>query len=276
MKPSDIPHKNKLGDKTLFKISRFKEKIKKTSPHKHEGYHELIFLSQGEGFHWVETKEFKVTAPELYFLRSGQVHHWQFTAIPRGFVLLFKEEFFDPVREAPLIELIRNFTDAVRILLPEAAGISFIFEDIFKEYQHPTDFSDQLINGYLRALFSKMLKQAEAKGQAASTPTLLHDRFLRLIAEKCPELHTVRQFAVLLNTSPQNLNAACRKHTQKSAGEHIAAQLLLEAKRYILHTEKSIGEIADLLHFNDASYFIKFFKRYEKRTPLKFREQHFG
>lgn len=276
MKPLEIPHKNKLGDNNLFKISRFKEKIKKTSPHKHEGYHELIFLSQGEGFHWMETQEFKVTPPELYFLRPGQVHHWQFTAIPRGYVILFKEDFFDPVREAPVLELIWHFTDHLRIILPDSAGISLIFADIFDAYQHPNEFSDQLITGYLRVLFSKMLQLSETKGKAASAPALLHDRFLKLIGEKCPALHTVGQFANLLNTSPQNLNAACRKYTQKSAGEHIAAQLLLEAKRYILHTEKSIGEIADLLNFNDASYFVKFFKRHEGLTPLRFREKHLG
>lgn len=275
MRTKNIERKNKLGEQRLFKISRFKEKIKKTTPHKHEGYYELIYLSEGEGFHWVETEKYQVSAPELYFLQAGQVHHWQFTAIPKGFVLLFKEERFDPIRESPLIELLKNFGAKTRIALPDPALFALIFEDIFQAYQQPTDFSGQIINGYLQVLFAKILQLSEVKERQGAAPTLLHDRFLRLVADRCPEIHTVHQFATLLNTSPQNLNAACRKYTQKSAGEHIAAQLILEAKRYILHTEKNVNEIANLLHFNDASYFIKFFKRHEGQTPLRFREEHF-
>jgi len=51
MNYSPIDTKNKLDEGLTFKISRFKEQIKKTNPHKHEEYYELIFLSAGEGFH---------------------------------------------------------------------------------------------------------------------------------------------------------------------------------------------------------------------------------
>lgn len=270
-----ITSKNKLGDGQLFRISRFKEKIKKTKPHKHEGYYELIYLNQGQGFHWVETEQYKIIAPELYFLRAGQVHHWQFTDIPRGFVLLFKEDFFDPIREYPVIELIRSFNDTVRIMLSDPSSFKPIFEDIFREYSQPAAFSTPIVHGYLRVLFAKMLRLSQVTEKEGHAPNLLHERFLKLVADRCPEIHSVSQFARLLNTSPQNLNAACRKHTQKSASEHIAAHLMLEAKRYILHTEQYINEIAYLLNFNDASHFIKFFKRNEGITPLRFREKHF-
>ena len=79
----------------------------------------------------------------------------------------------------------------------------------------------------------------------------------------------------MLHTTPQNLNAVCRKYTSKSASEHITNQMMLEAKRYILHTDMNIGEIADALHFNDASYFVKFFKKQARVTPFQFREKHF-
>jgi hypothetical protein len=46
-----IDIKNKLDKGLSFKISRFKEQIKKTNPHKHDEYFELIFLFEGEGFH---------------------------------------------------------------------------------------------------------------------------------------------------------------------------------------------------------------------------------
>src|SRR5690554_8217759 len=88
----ELDVKNKLEGGLTFKVSRFKEVIKKTRPHKHDAYYELVFLSEGEGFHWIEEEEFRVTAPEFYLLQPGQVHYWQFTAVPKGFVVLFTEE----------------------------------------------------------------------------------------------------------------------------------------------------------------------------------------
>jgi len=39
----------------------------------------------------------------------------------------------------------------------------------------------------------------------------------------------------------------------------------------LVHTNLSISEIADQLHFEDQSYFTKFFKRETGFTPLQYR-----
>jgi len=103
----------------------------------------------------------------------------------------------------------------------------------------------------------------------------IYEKFQNLLVKECPRLHKVNDFARLLNTTPQNLNAICRKHSGKSASEHVASQLLLEAKRYILHTENTINEIAYTLSFNDPSNFVKFFRKHENLTPVQFREKYF-
>ena len=47
---SEIDIKNKLDEGLTFKISRFKEKIKKTSPHKHDDYYGCYSIS-ARGFY---------------------------------------------------------------------------------------------------------------------------------------------------------------------------------------------------------------------------------
>jgi AraC family transcriptional activator of pobA len=85
----------------------------------------------------------------------------------------------------------------------------------------------------------------------------------------------VNQFASLLHITPQNLNHICRKMTGKSASELIRNEVLLEAKRYLIHTDRTVAQISDILKFNDASHFVKFFKRYTRTTPSKFRKPYF-
>jgi AraC family transcriptional activator of pobA len=275
MAQNEIAIKDKLGTDQLLKVSKFKEVIKRTKPHKHDGYFELICIAEGEGFHQVEMDTFPIQAPELYFLKPNQVHCWQFTAIPKGYVLLFKEEFFDPVSEAPILNLIRNLDTITRISIADHLTLVTLFEEMRKEYENLGALSKDVISGYLRAVFARILHLSQLKEEGPKQEDSLFRKFQKLLGEKCPEYHLVSDFASLLNTTPQNLNAVCRKFSYKSAGEHLANQLSLEAKRYILHTDLSMNEIADRLAFNDASYFTKFFKKHNGLTPHQFRGQYF-
>lgn len=275
MNIKQIDTKNKLDDGLTFKISRFKEQIKKTKPHKHDEYYELIFLSDGEGFHCIETVKYLVSAPEFYFLKPGQLHFWQFTSIPKGFVILFKDSHFNSLEENDLIDLYRQLSENARIKIQKELYPEHILKEILNEYSLNSKYSEQIIHGLLKALFGKLLHLSEINPYKSILPLSLFDKFQQLLVKECPKLHKVNDFAELLNTTPQNLNTICRKHSGKSASELIIAQVILEAKRYILHTDNTINEIADILSFNDASYFVKFFKKEEGLTPVQFRQKYF-
>lgn len=275
MERTGIELKNKLGSEVLFKVSRFKEVIKRTKPHKHDGYFELICIVEGEGFHQVEMNKYPIQVPELYFLKPNQVHCWQFTSIPKGFVLQFKEEFFNAMTEVPILNLIRNLDKISRVSLSDHLGLVSLFEEMRKEGENPNSFSKDVIAGSLRTILSRILLLSDSTEESPKKEDALYLRFQKLLSEKCPEFHLVSDYAKLLNTTPQNLNAVCRKFSSKSASEHLKDQLSLEAKRYILHTDMSMNEIADLLAFNDASYFTKFFKKSIGMTPLQFKAQYF-
>ncbi len=272
---TSIPTKNKLDEDLLFKVSRFKEKIKRTVPHKHDNYFELIFLSEGEGFHWIESERFQIKTPEFYFLQPGQMHCWQFTSIPKGVVVLFREAFFNDVHNSETVNLYKLLTKKIRIPITSKARGEFIMNEVFTEYHTNSTYSVQIIQGLLKAIFGRLLQLAESIAPLEGLPKSQCDKFLELLSTKCPGLHKVKDFASLLNTTPQNLNASCMKQTGKSAGRLISNQVLIEAKRYLLHSENTINEIALMLCYNDASYFVKFFKKAEGITPLQYRQNHF-
>jgi len=102
---NSIHIKNKTDEGLLVKVSHFKEKIRKTSPHKHDDYYEFIYLSEGEGFHWIDTEKFMVAPPELYILKPGHLHFRQFASAPKGFVIYFKTEFFNTLIENDVISI---------------------------------------------------------------------------------------------------------------------------------------------------------------------------
>lgn len=270
-----ISIKNKLEAGQSFKISRFKECIKKPRPHTHAGYYELVFIREGEGFHQVEADIYPVETPELYLLKPGQLHCWQFTAIPRGFVVLFREALFDPVSEPPLLALLDSLSAITRVSLRGEPEPTFAFEQMLAAYQQADAYSHDVIKGQLRALFAWVSRLASVQCPPRSVVRPLHEAFLHLLHSQRPPRRRVHEFAATLHTTPQNLNAACRRHTGHSASQLIQQQLMLEAKRYLLHSDLPISEIAELLQFTDASYFIKFFKKSMGITPKQFRVTHF-
>ena len=271
---NDIAVKNKLEGKQLFKISRFKEVIKRTKPHKHEGYFELIYLSEGAGFHWIDTEKLQITPPVVFFL-SGQLHYWEMTAVPKGYVVLLREDF---LVQKNLINLVQLLESALTVQPSIGDNLDFIFEEMEQEYHNPSERTADLIQGYLQVVLVKLLRHIDVTNVAVSSAGhQLFRQFLQIIrsANPVPNLK-VNEVAERLALSPQTLNSICRKVSGKSASELIVEQVILEAKRYLLHSDKNISEIAVALNFTDPSHFVKYFKRTTGETPQVFRTRYFN
>lgn len=86
-----------------------------------------------------------------------------------------------------------------------------------------------------------------------------------------PEFPTIDQVANHLNISVRTLQ-------RKLSNEHHTFTEIIESLRrdfafsYLKNQELSINEIAYLLNYNDASAFIRSFKKWTGKTPNKFRE----
>lgn len=271
---SNIELKSKLHN-TTCKVSRFKEQIKKTKPHKHDNYYELIILLEGSGFHQIESTHYLIQAPVCFVLQPGQMHYWQFTSIPKGYVILFSNDEFDALHEKNVCLLYKQLAFHTHINISKETLPIALLEELYKVYSEPNHFSQLIIHGLLQSLFATLLITTQNHDLQAQSMSLPFEQFNKLIQQHIHTHHKVYQYAALLNMTPQNLNAICLKHGKTNAVNHINNHLLLEAKRYILHTEKTIAEIADLLSFSDSSHFVKFFKKYEGITPVQFRQQFF-
>lgn len=267
--------KNKLDDGLSFKVSRFKEVIKKTRPHKHDAYFELILLREGEGYHCIETDKYFVSCPEFYFLKPGQLHYWEFTSTPKGFVILFNEKAFDAINDTVLIDLLTQLKKYSRISLPQNDFLWSVLHEMYIEFAHQKNFSPEILKGLLKAIAGKLLQLANEQNHHTTHTLSIFDKYMQLLSNSYPQLRKVNEYAQELNTTPQNLNAVCKKNSNKNAGEHLNNRGLIESKRYLLHTDNTINEIAEILHFSDASNFIKYFKKNTGFTPAQFRQHYF-
>jgi AraC-like DNA-binding protein len=68
-----------------------------------------------------------------------------------------------------------------------------------------------------------------------------------------------------------HLNRVIKSVTGKTTSEIIAGKMIEEAKRLLCTTELSIGEIGDILGFEEIASFSKFFRKHTGYCPKFFR-----
>ena len=273
---SAFPLKNKLETDQIFKLSRFKELIKRTRPHKHDGYFELIVLLEGAGFHWIDDQLLPVAAPVAFFLSPGQVHCWQLTAIPKGYVLLFREDFIGPVVGTDLYPLLQQVEQRHEIALTDPQPVLDMLLQLENEYRQPNDHSPSVLRGLTQVLFARLLQAAPDESPVRTGGGALYHQFTNGLRTQASSGNRVLHYARSLGVSPQRLNAVCRRVDGRSASELIEQQVILEAKRHLLHTDQTVTYIADALRFSDPSNFVKYFKKHTGHTPTAFKKMAFG
>jgi len=92
-----------------------------------------------------------------------------------------------------------------------------------------------------------------------------------LVEKNFKELHSVVDYANLLNKAPKTLSNLFKKVGNKTPLQFIQNRLLLEAHRLLKYSDKPISEIGYDLGFNDIQSFSRFFKNQEGISPNDYR-----
>lgn len=267
-----LPIKDKTETGKSIKVAPFRKDIRKTVPHKHNSYFEIIYLSRGKGIHGIDTIHYPVNPPVVFIVRKEQVHHWELEDEPDGYVLILKKSFADTSLDKELKNLLTQVSAFSSISLQDNKTIEQLFSLLVEEYEsNGQDINMPLTEGLLKALLAKIVQLAKPVQANKKKTSDLFLNFREILSQEKLLVNNVSHYADLLNTTPQNLNAACRKATNQPAAEVLSEFIISEAKRLLLYTDMSVAEVSLALDFKDNSHFVKYFKRHTGSTPQSFR-----
>jgi len=95
--------------------------------------------------------------------------------------------------------------------------------------------------------------------------------FHYLVETHFKEHHTVSEYAEMLNKSPKTLSNLFKKLNAKTPLQLIQDRIMVEVRRQLSYTDKSVSEVAYYIGFNDVQSFSRFFKKMEGVSPSAFR-----
>lgn len=262
----------KIVSDQRIKFSEFRKEIRTTSPHKHNKYIEFIYLQEGQE-HTIDGKPYPVIPPVFFTVLKEQVHHWALKDKPSGYVLILGRNFIDSGIDRVLQDLLNKISMANCIYVKDSKPLSALFELLLEstimDFGHHADYTE----GLLRSLLAKLLLQPKPHNEMPKLQGETFVRFEALLSYSSDLRNSVAFYAGALGTTPQNLNAICRKSVGQSSTEVLATYLIEEAKRLLFYTDMYTAQICTVLRFKDSSHFIKYFKRYTGVTPNEFRKQ---
>ena len=264
--------KTKIDRHQHLKVAEFRKNIRTTTPHRHNSYVEFVFLTGGGGTHTIDGKPYRVTPPVLFIIRNEQVHHWELTGEPEGYVLIIKKQYIEDSRDKALRNLLAKVIAHTYLpIAPAAKNFPQFFALLLESWKENHLYRSDVTDGLLKALLGNILGYTQPLGSPIQARTDIYRRYEEMLGKTEALRNSVSHYAALLNTSPQNLNALCRKAAGQSAAMVLASHIVGEAKRLLHYTDMTVSEIATRFDFADGSHFSKYFKRHTGITPQAFR-----
>jgi AraC family transcriptional activator of pobA len=192
----------------------------------------------------------------------------------------FNREFYciiDHDSEVSCVGFLFSSTDHLFVKLDDHARIKLkLLFDVFLEEFRTTDL---IQNEMLLVLLKRLIIYTTGLAKAGYAPVKkLQDekfhmvrKFNLLVEANFKTEHSVGFYADQLCKSPKTLSNVFAIFNQKSPSQVIQERIVIEAKRLLSYTDKSVKHITFELGFEDVSHFSNFFKKNAGVSPSDFK-----
>lgn len=152
------------------------------------------------------------------------------------------------------------------------ASLRFLQQKYDTPHAYRNEILKNLISNLLYEIASIYDQQSVASNAVQTRSQLLASEFRKLVHVHFSTERSVKFYADKLFITPKHLTETVKEVTGKTAGEWIAALVILEAKVLLQTPSFNIAQIADMLHFTDSSTFGKFFKKSTGLSPVAYKQ----
>ncbi len=272
---------NKQNGNLAFKIFPFND----NSYFDHlqrNNYYALIWVKEGEGILKTDFSEYSFKPGSLFSFVPYQPFLFS-SGLIKGIAIYFHSEFFCIHKHQTEVTcngvLFNAIYDAPFFTVDENLEVTLtgVLEQIYSEIQNPGFAQYELLISYMK-IFLIAASRAKATQQHPQTiepagrePFILQDLKDAIEKEfKCK--HAPKDYADMLNISLNALAKITKKYFNKTLTNLITERIIIEAKRELYLTNKTVKQLAYELGYDDEYYFYRLFKKNASISPQVYRE----
>jgi AraC-like DNA-binding protein len=246
-------------------------------------YYSLIWVKEGDGKLKTNFSEYNFDKDSLFSFAPYQPFMFSSNLV-EGVAIYFHSDFFCIHKHDTEVTcngvLFNNIYQTPFFAVGEALGkrLDAIIEQIRTEIQKPGIAQYELLISFMK-IFLISASRAKAQQQPESIPPKVNSKapfilqdLKEAIEKDFKSKHAPQDYAVLLHISPNALAKITKTHFNKTLTDLISERIIIEAKRELYLTNKSIKEVAYELGYDDEFYFSRFFKRNVNISPQTYRE----
>ncbi len=243
--------------------------------HRDGGY---TFIIQERGITNIEIdfQKYAIAAPALIYINPHQVHRiinfedalistWIITEENLRPEYLHLLEDLMPVEKLPV-------KPEILVMLSEMVALSIKISERKTELLHHAILKES-VNTMVALIISQYLASAKPIQHHTRFDIITRD-FRKLLEQHFKVIKTPAHYAGELNISTSYLNECVKAITGRSVSSNIHQRVMLEAKRLLYHSARSVKEIAGELGYDDYSYFTRLFTKVVGMTPIAFRDKN--
>ncbi len=247
-------------------------------------HYSLIWVKNGRGKAKVDFLNYEVSSGTLLALTPYQPFTISEIEKLQGVVLNFHPDFFCIHKHHKQVAcngiLFNDVYNPPLIFIDESTANEFelMVSQMKIEIQKTGLAQYELLLSYLKIflitasrLKSKQQPLTKDESDNIKEPFILQN-LKNLIEAHFRTKHSASEYADLLNITPKALAKITKSHFNKTITNLIAERIIIEAKRELYLTDKTVKEIAYDLGYEDEYYFSRFFKNNVDISPKFYRD----
>jgi len=246
-------------------------------------YYSLIWVKEGNGKLKTDFSEYHFGPDSLFAFTPYQPFMFLSNLI-KGNAIFFHSDFFCIHKHETELTcngvIFNNVYQMPFIRVDEELKVTLnkLIEQIRSEMQNPGLAQYELLISYMKIFLisasrSKMQQQPQGmQSEKENKEPVVLQSLKEAIEKDFKFKHAANDYALMLNISPNALAKITKKHFNKTLTNLITERIIIEAKRELYLTNKSIKAIAYELGYDDEFYFSRLFKKNTDISPQVYRE----
>ncbi len=246
-------------------------------------YYSLIWIIEGSGKVKVDFAEYDFGKDNLFAFSPYQPFMFSTSNI-KGIALHFHPDFFCIHKHQAEVAcngvLFNNIYQPPFTFIDESSKsvLMLLLEQMKSEMKNTALAQYEILVSYLKILLITTSRlKSEQQPESLRLVSEIREPFIlqslkEAIEKDFRKKHSASEYAESLNISAKALAKITKNYFNKTLTELISERIIIEAKRELYLSNKTIKEIAYELGYEDEHYFSRFFKTNADVSPQLYRE----